>query len=231
MKNKKFSVTALLIVIAVLISSCTPAADESLSAEQGGLDQSPIEETAPVPAVAEETPTMEESDADGDALPGENEENQAPAADTPPWFDVPLTDVRTGQTFTINEFKGRVILVETLAMWCSNCLKQQQQVKVLHETLMEDVDLVSIGLDIDINENASDLQAYTEKNGFDWLYVIAPVEVASEISNLYGAQFLNPPSTPILIIDRMGEVHIPPFGIKSADELLDFIEPFLSSSL
>ena len=102
---------------------------------------------------------------------------------------------------------------------------------MLHETLMADDDFVSIGMDIDINENAADLQAYTEKNGFDWLYVIAPVEVASEISNLYGAQFLNPPSTPILIIDRIGEVHILPFGIKSAEDLLNFIEPLLSSNM
>ena len=112
-------------------------------------------------------------------------------------------------------------------MWCSNCLKQQGQVAALHDILGENEDFISLGIDIDPNENAAALKAYTEKNGFDWLYTIAPVEVAREIGQLYGDQFLNPPSTPMLIIDRNGEVHILPFGIKSTESLLAAIQPFL----
>jgi hypothetical protein len=59
----------------------------------------------------------------------------------------------------------------------------------------------------------------------------SPIEVAREISNLYGAQFLNPPSTPILVIDKSGQVHLMPFGIKSADTLNDFIAPLLSGGM
>ncbi len=147
------------------------------------------------------------------------------------WFGTTFTDVSTGETFTINDFKGKVVLVENLAMWCSNCKKQQEQVKLLHELLGMNEDLVSIGLDIDTNENASDLKTYVENNGFDWIYAIASEEVTREIANLYGAQFLNPPSTPILIIDRKGQAHPMPFGIKSAEELKNFIEPFLSENM
>jgi thiol-disulfide isomerase/thioredoxin len=155
-------------------------------------------------------------------------DTQEPTRDTPAWFDFPMVDVQTGQTFTIDAFQGKVVLVETLAMWCSSCLKQQIEVKELHERLSGEDRFVSIGLDIDINENAQDLKNYTENNQFDWIYAIAPVEVAREISELYGAQFLNPPSTPILVIDMRGEVHLMNFGIKSADELFDFVSPFLS---
>ena len=42
-------------------------------------------------------------------------------------------------------------------------------------------------------------------------------------------QFLSPPS--IVIIDRHGEAHPLPFGIKSADELLQFIQPFLDEAM
>ena len=51
-----------------------------------------------------------------------------------------------------------------------------------------------------------------------------------EISALYGAQYLNPPSTPMLIIDKNGEVHTLPFGIKSAEDLQSALIPFLESS-
>ena len=147
------------------------------------------------------------------------------------WFGTTFTNVSNGETFTINDFKGKVVLVENLAMWCSNCKKQQEQVKLLHELLAMNEDLVSIGLDIDTNEKASDLKTYVENNGFDWIYTVASEEVTREISNLYGAQFLNPPSTPILIIDRKGQAHPMPFGIKSAEELKNFIEPFLSENM
>ena len=31
--------------------------------------------------------------------------------------------------------KGKVVLVETMAQWCSTCKKQQGEVKALHEKL------------------------------------------------------------------------------------------------
>jgi len=122
-------------------------------------------------------------------------------------------------------------MIEDLAMWCSNCKKQQIQVKTLLEEMGMNEDLVFIGLDIDPNENAADLKTYTDNNGFNWVYAIAPIEVAREIGNLYGDQFLNPPSTPIMLIDRKGQVHPLPFGIKSAEDLKNFIEPFLSADM
>jgi thiol-disulfide isomerase/thioredoxin len=166
-----------------------------------------------------------------DEMTDEMTDETADMMEAPAWFSAALTDARTGQTFTINDFKGKVVLVETMAMWCSNCLKQQTQVKALHEALGMREDFVSIGLDIDPNENAEALKAYTANNGFDWVYAVAPSEVAREIGQLYGDQFLNPPSTPMLIIDREGEVHLLPFGIKSAEDLLDTVQPFLDEGM
>jgi hypothetical protein len=127
--------------------------------------------------------------------------------------------------------KGKVILVEAMAVWCSNCLKQQGQVKTLHEILGQRDDFVSIGLDIDPNEDVARLKGFVEAQGFDWLYAVSPADVSREISSLYGDQFLNPPSTPIVVIDRRGVAHPTPFGIKSADDLLQFIQPFLNESI
>jgi hypothetical protein len=116
-------------------------------------------------------------------------------------------------------------------MWCSNCMKQQQQVKALHVLLGERDDFVSVGLDIDLNENQDDLKNYISANGFDWIYAVAPAEVAREIGQTYGDLFLNPPSTPMFIIDRKGEVHLLPFGIKSAQSLLEALQPFLDEGM
>lgn len=149
----------------------------------------------------------------------------------PDWFKTSLMDVNSGETFAVADYKGKVVLVETLAMWCSNCLKQQGQVLALHDLVGERDDFVSLGLDIDPNENAEALKSYTSNNGFDWVYTVAPIEVSREIGKLYGDQYLNPPSTPMLIIDREGEVHLLPFGIKSADDLLEALQPFLDAEM
>jgi thiol-disulfide isomerase/thioredoxin len=149
----------------------------------------------------------------------------------PGWFSAPLTDVRSGEQFTISDLEGKVVLVETMAMWCSNCLKQQKQVLELHSLLGDRDDFVSLGLDIDPNEVGEALQAYTETNGFYWMYAISPAEVSREIGQLYGDQFLNPPSTPMLIIDRHGQAHPLPFGIKNAQSLMEALQPFLEEGI
>ena len=149
----------------------------------------------------------------------------------PAWFGVTLTDARTGKTFSINDFKGKVVLVETMAQWCTNCMKQQPQVKAMRDAVGAPDDLVLIGLDIDPNENAADLKTYVEKRGFDWLYAVPPAAVSREIGNLYTAQFLNPPSTPILIVDRKGIAHPLPFGVKSADDLKKAVLMYLDEGM
>ena len=53
----------------------------------------------------------------------------------PGFFDVSLTNVNTGESFKISDFTGKVVLVENLAMWCPNCKKQQEQVKILNEAI------------------------------------------------------------------------------------------------
>ena len=151
--------------------------------------------------------------------------------DSPAWFSHSFTNVNSGESFSINDYKGKVVLVETLATWCSNCLRQQTQVKELHEMLGDRDDFVSFGLGIDIYEDPDTLASYINKQGFDWVYAISDENVAREIGNLYGSQFLNPPSTPMLIIDRDGKVHTLDFGIKSAEDLKEALMPFLDGSM
>jgi thiol-disulfide isomerase/thioredoxin len=151
--------------------------------------------------------------------------------DAPAWFSAALTNVNSGETFSLNDYKGKVVLVETMAIWCSTCLRQQKEVMALHEKLGMNKDLVSIALDIDPNETGEALKSYAAGNGFDWIYAISPAEVSRELGQLYSPQFLNPPSAPILIIDRHGVVHPLPFGVKSADDLHEAIQPLLEAGM
>jgi thiol-disulfide isomerase/thioredoxin len=150
-----------------------------------------------------------------------------PPSSKPDWFNVPLTDVRTGETFTINDFAGKVILVQTMAEWCSNCAYQQHEVTNL-ATLLDNPDgLVSISLDVDVKEDPASLKKYVDYFGFDWRFAVAPLEVARALGNLYSAEYLNPPLEPMLIIDRSGNVYGLPYGFKSANALKNTLALYL----
>jgi hypothetical protein len=221
---KRHTLPTLLLLLAVFLTACggptaTPAAEmphDGMSTPDEMMDDEMLDGETPTP----------------DAM---MPEEAAPAAqamtDSPAWFGAAFTDARTGGTFSLNDFKGQVVLVETMAVWCSNCYKQQTEIRSLHDQLGVRDDFVSVSLDIDPNEDAAILQSFVNQNGFDWLYAVAPSDVSREIGLAYGDQFLNPPSTPILIVDRHGVAHPLPFGIKSAADLLQAVQPYLDESM
>ena len=156
----------------------------------------------------------------------------APAAQpsptqTPEWLDIELTDAKTGDTFTVNDFRGKVVLVETMAVWCPNCLRQAQELKALRASYGPE-DLVFVSLDIDLHEDASMLKEYAEQNEFDWSFAVTPLEVTRDIGGLYGALFLDPTLNPMLIVNRKGEVFTLSFGEKKAADLNKWIASFIA---
>jgi thiol-disulfide isomerase/thioredoxin len=152
--------------------------------------------------------------------------------ESPAFWGTSLKDVRSGDSFKIDDFQGKVVLVETMAVWCTTCYQQQTQIQALHEALGVRDDFVSVSLDIDPNEDESVLAAYTQKNpSFDWRYAVAGPDVAREIGKTFGDQFLNPPSAPVFVIDRHGAAHALPFGVKSAEDLMKAIQPYLDAKM
>ena len=147
---------------------------------------------------------------------------------TPDWFNMELTDVQTGETFTMNDYAGKVVLLETMAMWCPTCLLQAGQVQKLHEVLGNPEDLISVSLDVDVNEDAADLKSYAVEYGLDWHIAVAPLLVARALGNLYTPQYLNPPLAPMMVIDRDGNVHHLEYGLKKVDTLQKAVEPYLA---
>ena len=232
MKTRNRLMSWMMFVVLVL-SACGGTAPDAMQKPDETMMDSPTEEAM----MPHETPTadammMDETPvANAMAKPTEDAMMADGMMELPAWFGASLTNIQTGDSFTIIDLKGKVVLVETMAIWCSNCRQQQGQVKALHEQLGMRDDFVSLGLDIDPNENADALKVYVDKNGFDWYYAVPPVDVSREIASLYGDQFLNPPSTPMLIIDRKGVAHPLPFGIKSADELMTALQPFLDEAM
>ena len=147
---------------------------------------------------------------------------------TPEWFDMQLTDVQTGKTFTMNDCAGKVVLLETMAIWCHNCIIQATQVRKLREALGNPEDLISVTLDVDSHEDEAALKEYASSYRLDWHFAVAPLLVERALGNLYSAEYLNPPLSPMLIIDRDGNVHQLEYGLKDVEALQKAVEPYLA---
>jgi len=139
-----------------------------------------------------------------------------------------LTDVRTGVTFTMNDYSGKVVLLETMAMWCATCILQGIQVKKLREELAYPKDLISISLDVDIDDEDEALKEYADSYGFDWQWAVSSLDVAHELGNLYTPEYFNSPLSPMLIIDRHGNVHHLEYGVKDMETLRKAVQPYLA---
>jgi thiol-disulfide isomerase/thioredoxin len=146
----------------------------------------------------------------------------------PAWFSNAFTDVTTGSNFTISGFQGKVVLVEFMATWCPNCLEQHKQIQAYLNAAGMNDQLKVISLDIDLHEDSLLLKTYVTSNGFSWAHAVVTADVAREVSQLYGDQFLNPTATPMLIVDKHGVTHLLPFGLKDAKALKQALDPHLN---
>ena len=151
-----------------------------------------------------------------------------PTPSTPEWFGMQMTDVLTGQAFSMNDFAGMVVLVETMATWCPTCWKQENEVKRLQGLLGAASDLVIVSLDVDTNENEATLKDFATTGKYAWRFAVTPLLVARALGNLYSADLLNPPLAPMLFIDRQGGVYGLPNGVKGAESLQKTLAPYLN---
>jgi hypothetical protein len=153
----------------------------------------------------------------GASAVGGGEPATEPATD-PAWRSAELTDVRSGESFTIDGLQGKLVAIEPMAIWCSNCRIQQREAVTAIAAVASD-DLVYIGLDVDPNGQAEALAAYAEEEGFDWTYAVASKDVARSLAAEFGDQVLSPPSTPLVLVGPDGTVIETHFGIRQAAEL------------
>ena len=141
---------------------------------------------------------------------------------TQAWATAELTDVRNGTEFRIADLvaSDKVVFIETMAIWCSNCRAQQRDVVKALAGLDPDR-VVWIGIDVEASESAADLADYSRSLGFDWPYVIGDQAFLRALAAEFGDQVLSPPATPIAVIGTDGTVTLTEFGHKSVERITE----------
>ena len=137
---------------------------------------------------------------------------------TPEWMKIELTDVVTGEKFTIDDFKGKSVLVESFAVWCPTCLRQQLEIKEL--AISEHEDIIHISLDTDPSEDADRIREHLSIHNFSWHYAVAPIELSNMLVDEFGLEAVAAPAAPVILICPDQSARLLQTGVKSSDVLL-----------
>jgi thiol-disulfide isomerase/thioredoxin len=207
---KRWTLPALLLLALILAACGATGTEETAVAESDDA------------MMAEEDATMEESEhMDDDVMDDTADDAMAESMDDA-WRTLPLTDARTGETFTLADFSGQTVFVEPMATWCTNCRRQLMNVDDARATLAgEDVVFIALSLETDLPD--ADLAGYAAGLGFDWTFAVMSQELLQALADAFGRSITSAPSTPHFIIRPDGSTTDLVTGIDSPTELIEMI--------
>jgi thiol-disulfide isomerase/thioredoxin len=134
------------------------------------------------------------------------------------WATATLTDVATGETFTIASLAGKPVFVEAMAIWCTNCRAQQGRFTEAFGRIPPGT-AEYVVLTIEPSETADELARYKADRGFTGRYAVAGKALSKALEAEFGSNVLNAPSVPLIFISPSGEVTFTT-GAESVDEIV-----------
>ena len=221
---------AMLLLGAMALTACggsaapttVPAAGDPAAASMAPDSMAPsagasmvLESADPAPSDAAAASTAPAASPAG--TPAANPAAAALAAK--PWANAPLTDVETGETFTIAELAGKPLFIESMAIWCGNCRAQQGRFTEAFAQMAPGT-AEYVVLTVDPSETAEDLARYKSERGFTGRYAVAGKELAKALDAEFGANALNPPSVPVIFVSPTGEVEFST-GPEDAERIVE----------
>jgi thiol-disulfide isomerase/thioredoxin len=208
--------TAISLAGVLLLAACGGSAATTPSAGASAAPESMAPESMAPESMAAESMAAESM------APESTEPSANPAAAalaSKPWATATLTDVATGEAFTIADLAGKPIFIEAMAIWCSNCRAQQARFTEAFGKMLPGIASYVV-VTVDPSETAEDLARYKAELGFTGSYAVAGKAVASALEAEFGASVLNPSSVPLIFVSATGEVSFST-GPESVEAILE----------
>jgi thiol-disulfide isomerase/thioredoxin len=182
----------------------------------------------PTPASSDTTPPAAPASSDTTA-PAASAPSPAPDTTVAPttalaaWQTLPITDV-DGVTFSLADFAGTPVFVETFATWCPKC---RAQLKRTNDAALAAGDGAAfIALSVETDLDASEVATYAADNGFDGIrFAVVDPAMLAALVEAFGNSIANPPSTPTFVVAADGSVGELRTGDESADDIAARLSP------
>ena len=144
------------------------------------------------------------------------QESRAPV----PALDFTLTD-QFGNTHTLDQYKGKTILLNFWATWCGPCRSEMPDLQAVYEDYgNNEKDLVVLGVaapNLGQEGSAEDITAFLEENGYTY-----PTLMNEDASLFYSYGISSFPTT--FMIDKNGNVYGYIIGAQSREVFDDIIQ-------
>lgn len=129
-----------------------------------------------------------------------------------------------GSTFSIDDFAGEPVFVETFATWCSTCRRQLGSTQQAAVDAGDDA--VFLILSVETSIDPARLATYAAEEGFaDLRFGVLDEQGLAAFAEVFGRSVLNPPSTPKFRVTADGAVSGLTTGLESAEEILATLPP------
>ncbi len=125
-----------------------------------------------------------------------------------------------GQTVSLSDFRGRVVLLNFWATWCTSCQKEIPVLQALYDLHQPDF----VVLAVDYAEGEKRVREYAEEKGMRFPVLLDPDGTINE--DLFGEVIPGYPTS--LLLDRDGVIAAYFPGELSGAQLTDALEPFLA---
>ncbi|MFX0016676.1 MAG: redoxin family protein [Promethearchaeota archaeon] len=121
---------------------------------------------------------------------------QLPAGSSAPNFI--LTDIISGEQFSLSELEGNVVILDLFATWCSSCVQALPKIREIYQAYSND-ELTIISIDIEQDEDEQQVRDFINEHNMEWFVAF---DNNSIVNNNYGSGFI----PTLYVIDRNQKV-------------------------
>lgn len=111
--------------------------------------------------------------------------------------DFTLTDI-DGNDFSLSDHRGRAVLLDFFAIWCSACVAEIPHLKSLHSEFGEDLTIISISVS-PASDTVEKLQQFRQTHEMEWIVARDTIGVSDRYGDIY-------PIPTLVLIDQEGNI-------------------------
>ncbi len=132
-------------------------------------------------------------------------------------FDFQLANL-DGETVSLNDFKGKVVIVDFWGTWCPPCRMEIPHFVKLQEKYADDLQVVGVNYEGENSDEATEkIRGFAKENGVNY-----PLVIGDEATQARVPDFEGYPTT--LFIDREGNVRLKVVGYHPYEMLELYVE-------
>ncbi len=145
----------------------------------------------------------------------DEDENKDPEPDSLGSHLTARFETLNGQSATLEQYLGKVVIVDMFATWCGPCETQIEELKKV-DSYYDPSDVIILSVDTDYTrENAQMVSGFQDDHNADWTFAMSTSE--------FNGEFPASAIPTLFIIDRDGDIVYEHQGVETGESLIQIL--------